>query len=65
MSGWTEREFGSIKLKHHSTSSLIEMTITSTEELVRGIPEEVKETVWFNYETFSDLREIINKIDFP
>ena len=24
MSGWTEREYGAIKIKHHSTSSLIE-----------------------------------------
>jgi len=65
MSGWTEKESGGIKIKHHSTSSLIEITITSTEELVRGVPEEVKETVWLDYGTFSDLRKVINKIDFP
>lgn len=58
MSGWTERELGGIKIKHHSTSSLIEMTITCDEE-------SEKETIWFDYETFSNLREIINKIDFP
>lgn len=34
------------------------MTITYDEE-------SEKETIWFDYETFSDLREIINKIDFP
>jgi hypothetical protein len=65
MSGWTEREHGDIKIKHHSTSSLIEMTIISDEEIEQGKWEKVKQTVWFDYGTFADLREVMNQTDFP
>lgn len=62
MSGWTEREHGDIKIKHHSTSSQIEMTITTRDEIDN---HEVKETVWFDYGSFSDLRKVINETEFP
>jgi len=65
MSGWTEREHGDVKIKHYSTSSQIEMTITTMEELEQGKSSEVKQTIWFDYGTFSDLREVVNQTDFP
>ena len=65
MSGWTEREYGCIKIKHHSTSSLIEMTITTDEEVEQGKWEKVKQTVWFDYITFANLRKVLNQTDFP
>ena len=65
MSGWTEREHGDIKIKHHSTSSLIEMTITTMEELEQGKNSEVRQTIWFDYGTFSDLRKVLNQTNFP
>lgn len=65
MSGWTEREHGDIKIKHYSTSSLIEMTITKDEEVEQGKWGKVKETVWFDYGTFADLRKVVNQTDFP
>jgi hypothetical protein len=65
MSGWIEKEHGDVKIKHHSTSSLIEMTITTDTEVEQGKSEKVKETVWFDYATFSDLREVVNQTDFP
>lgn len=62
MSGWTVRENESVKIKHHSTCSLIEMTITTDEEAEEGKWEKIKETVWLNYAQFSDLKKVINQI---
>jgi hypothetical protein len=62
MSGWKEIEVGNVTLIHHSTSSLIEMVITKDEEVEQGQVEKVMQKVWFDYGTFSDLRESINKI---
>lgn len=41
------------------------MTITRDEEVEQNRWEEVKRTVWFNYRTFADLREVVNQTDFP
>ena len=65
MSGWTEREEKSIKIIHHSTSSSIEMLITTNEEVEQGKFEKVTQKVWFDYGTFSDLRKVVNQTDFP
>ena len=65
MSGWTEREAGNVKIKHHSTSSQIEMTITTMEKIEPGQSSEVKQTIWFDYETFTDLRKVVNQTNFP
>jgi len=65
MNGWTKIKHGDVTIKHHSTSSLIEMTITMDEEVEQGKVEKVKQTVWFDYATFSDLREVINQTDVP
>lgn len=65
MSGWTQREEGTVKIIHHSTSSLIEMLVTRNEEVEEGIVEKVTTQMWFDYATFSDLREVINQTDFP
>jgi len=65
MSGWTEIENGDIKIKHHSTSSLIEMIITKHEEIEQGKFVKFKQKVWFDYKTFSDLRKVMNKADLP
>ena len=65
MSGWTEREEGTVKIIHHSTSSLIEMLITTDEEVEQGRVEKLTIKVWFDYGTFSDLRKVINQTDFP
>lgn len=65
MSGWTEREVGDVKIIHHSTSSLIEMKITTDKEVEQDKWEKVTETVWFDYGTFSDLRKVVNQTDFP
>ena len=65
MSNWTEYKEGDVKIKHHSTPSLIELTITTNEEFEQGKLEEIKETVWFDYGTFADLRKVINLTTFP
>lgn len=65
MSGWTEIEKGSVKLKHHSTPSLIEVTITKELEVDWGKVEKTEQTFWLDYIGFSDLREAINSTDFP
>lgn len=65
MSGWTEKEEGTVKLIHHSTSSTIEMLITTDEEVKPGKVEKVTTKIWFDYATFSDLRKVVNKTDLP
>lgn len=65
MSGWTEREERSVKIIHHSTSSFIEMLITTEEEVEQGKIEKATTKVWFDYDTFSDLRKVVNLTDFP
>ena len=65
MSGWTSLEHRSVKLAHHSTSSLVEITITAEEEVEQGRFGKVVETIWVDYATFSDLRKAINQTDFP
>ena len=65
MSGWTTREVGTVWMEHHSTSSLIMIKITTTEEVKQGVFEEVEEEIWMDYEVFSDLRKAIALTDFP
>lgn len=65
MSGWKEVEVGSVKMKHWSTSSLIEITIETEDETVQGVVENVLQTVWMDYATFSDLRNAINQTEMP
>jgi len=59
MSGFTEIEVGAVKIKHHSTSSLVEMTITRDEEVLWGKFAKVPETIWFDYRIFSDLITLV------
>lgn len=63
MSGWTEREEGSVKIIHHSTSSLIQMLVTRNEEVKQGVFEDVTNEIWFDYAAFSDLQKVINQLD--
>lgn len=65
MSGWIEHEVRGVKLIHHSTSSTIEMLITTNEEVKEGKFEKVTERFCFDYGTFSDLRKVVNQTDFP
>ena len=65
MSGWTTREVGTVWMKHHSTASLIEIKITSNQEVKQGRFEKVVEEIWMDYEVFSDFRKAIALTDFP
>ena len=59
---FTDRAKGYVKLKHYSTSSQIKMTIVSYEEITQGGPmEEVTSEVWFDYESFEDLIDIMKE----
>ena len=59
MSGFTEIEVGAVKIKHHSTSSLVEMTITRDEEVLWGKFAKVPETIWFDYRTFRNCMKYL------
>lgn len=59
MSGWTKRQVGNIELIHHSTSSLIEMIITSHEPPEPYQSDMVKYTIWLDYKDFDDLKKAI------
>ena len=63
MSGWTEREHGTVRLIHHSTSSTIKMIVTTYEEVEQGKMDYVVEEFWFDYTTFEDLKKAIAKTD--
>ena len=64
MSGWTEIEHEDVQIKHHSTASVISITITTDEDDGSGGVEKHSQSVWVDYRAFSDLREAINKIEF-
>jgi hypothetical protein len=65
MSGWKTVDVGTVRLIHHSTSSLVQMIVTEVQETSPGVHEEVSTDFWFDYQTFPDLREAINKTNFP
>lgn len=54
-----EIEQGEVKIKHHSTSSQIEMTVTSDEPTETGGTEKVTDTIWFDYGQWEDVKRII------
>jgi len=64
MVSWSEIEEGNVKITHHSTSSLIEMVITSGEEVQPGVFEKLTSKVWLDYETFSNLKKVVKEINF-
>ena len=58
-----ETESGSVKIKHHSTSSTIEVIILSMEEKTQGgEKEEIKQSIFLDYTEFEDLANAINKM---
>lgn len=61
MIDWIEKEHGNVKMKHYSTSSLIEIIITTEEEVGQGEFMKVEESVWVDYNTFSDLQKVIKE----
>jgi hypothetical protein len=65
MSGWTERENGCVRIIHHSTSSLIEVLITTHEEVEQGVIKKTTKQLWLDYASFCDLRIVVNQTDFP
>ena len=63
MSGFTTVEKGTIKIVHHSTSSLIQVIIKDKVEVEQGKFEDFDKIVWLDYTEFSDLKEAIGIID--
>lgn len=55
---WTEREFGDVKLTHHSTSSNIKLTVTDRIH-EQFIEETIEHVVWLDYTQFEDLKKAI------
>jgi hypothetical protein len=65
MSGWIKQEYGNVKMELYSTSSLVKMILTMEEEVSPGRWEMDEEIVWLDYTTFSNLKNLINQIQFP
>lgn len=59
MSGFTKVEHGVVKIKHHSTASIIEVIIQKREQVSQGVFEDLSEHHWFDYPEFDDLYEAI------
>ena len=62
MSGFTKVEKGTVKIVHHSTSSLIEVIIKDREEVEQGQFEDIDKIVYLDYTQFDDLAEAIKTI---
>jgi len=62
MSGFTIIEKGTVKIVHHSTSSLIEVIIKDREEVEQGQSKELDKIVYLDYTQFDDLAEAIKTI---
>ena len=62
MSGLIKAEEGMVKIVHYSTSSLIKLVVKSDEPLEDGGTEEKEDEIWFDYESFKDLKELVNLI---
>ncbi len=62
MSGWKTVEVKNVKMIHHSTASVIEIQIQTEDEISNNIQEQM---IIFDYRTFENLKEAINKVDFP
>lgn len=59
----SETQSGCVKIKHHSTSSTVEVIILSNEEKTQGGEmEETKQSIFLDYTEFEDLSKAINKI---
>jgi len=63
MSGFTTVEEGTIKIVHHSTSSLIEVIIKDREEVSQGNWKDIDKIVWLDYTQIEDLKKALNEID--
>lgn len=58
-----QTENGCVEIKHHSTSSTIEIIIKSNQEKTQGGQmEEIKQSVFLDYIEFEDLSIAINKM---
>jgi len=63
MSGFTKVEKGTVKIVHHSTSSLIEVIIKDREEVSQGNWKDIDKIVWLDYTQIEDLKKALNEID--
>ena len=54
---------GNVQIKHHSTSSLFEVTINTQEEVEQGTFEDKKEVLWLDYTSFENLKKCMNIIN--
>lgn len=62
MSGLIKAEEGMVKIVHYSTPSLIRLVVKSDEPLEDGGTEEKEDEIWFDYESFKDLKGLVNLI---
>ena len=60
MSIWKEIEVGSIKLIHHSTSSIVQIVVKDREEYQPGYFREETNELWVDYYQIQDLIEAID-----
>jgi len=57
-------EHKSVKIKHHSTSSLIEIVITSQEEETQGGKlKNVESSIMLDYTQFEHLMSAVSKVE--
>lgn len=64
MSGWTKIIEGNVELKHYSTSSLIEIKVTTSQDQKNlGEPlVDTTETLWLDYSDLINLTKAIQSI---
>jgi hypothetical protein len=62
MNGLSEIEEGRVKVIHHSTSSSIQMIVKNEDHLEDGTIEEIECNIWFDYDSFKDLKKLISNL---
>lgn len=61
MSGWIEKEVGSVKLVHYQTSSVIQIIFKDREGYQPGHFREETNELFIDYYQFEDLKKAINQ----
>lgn len=53
---------GNVIINHHTTSSLVEIIVKSTEDDGKGGVETTWEKLWLDYSEFKQLQQVISEI---
>lgn len=62
MSGFTSVGFENVQIKHHSTSSQVEIVVEINDEYEQGKFRRATRNIWLDYSDFDNLIKAIDQI---